>query len=238
MDEIAITVCNWNGDFNCSYCDLTLVGCTKVDDATGKNVDCGTSLTYVKTSFLQNNQNFTCYVFNNVTSNALSASTVGYGGAVSLIWSIPDIPNSPTVRKGLQVSFHEIGTTPNLFSETNFAITGNDNFFSLTKVITQYLKTSSEHPQLTTVDYLPIISDLDVSANYTQNVIISFAYTSLNVEYITQIVTKDIPFLLGDIGAMIGVLTGVDLLKAFRGLWEIPYSFREKSFRPIYENFN
>lgn len=233
-----MTVCNWNGDFNCSYCDLTLIGCTKVDDVTGKNVDCGNSLTYVKQYFSQNGQYFTCYVFNNVTSNSLSASTVGYGGAISLFWSIPDIPDLPTVRKGLQVTFHEIGTTPDVFSETNFVILGNDNFFSLTKVITKFLETSAEHPQLTTVNYVPKISLSDVSSNYTQNVVVSFAYSSLNVKYISQIVTKDIPFLLGDIGAMIGVLTGVDLLKAFRGMWEVPYSFREKSFRPIYSNFN
>ena len=77
-----------------------------------------------------------------------------------------------------------------------------------------------------------------VYSNYTNQIVVSVAYATLNVNYVTEIVTQDIPGLLGGIGGIIVVLMGVDLIKAFRGLWEIPYAFRHRSFRPIYETFN
>ncbi|EFC47634.1 predicted protein [Naegleria gruberi] len=199
----AITVCNWNAMLDCDYCNLTLKFATKVNSTLGivENLDPH----YDRVVLFQNGQLFNCYVFNNVSQSLLNATDIGYAGTISFYFHVPFVPENRDSRFGLQVSFHETGTVPNVFAETNYAISGVDNYFILTKVITNRLKPNTEgginsvrwHPQLSIVELTQFDGD---------EVVISVAYSTLNVNVITEMVTSTMEGLLGQIAGIIGIL--------------------------------
>jgi len=145
----AITICNWNGIYDCDTCNLTLMY------VTGVNAEDGTvgivEIPYEYVDIEQGGQYFRCVVFNNDSSNPLSANLTGYGGSYSTFFRVPLMEDDRDNRFGLQVSFHEIGTIPPVFAETNFATSGVDNFYTLTKYVTTRLRATKEYPD--TIDY-------------------------------------------------------------------------------------
>lgn len=69
-------------------------------------------------------------------------------------------------------------------------------------------------------------------------IVVSFAYATLNQYEIEEIHSVTLESALGEIGAIIGVLAGLDVMKIFRGFIEIPFAIPYKSLRPIWEVFN
>lgn len=199
----AVTICNWNAAYYCDYCTLTLRACTMVNATDGTIIDCPFNMTM--TTIEQSGQFFTCYVFNNNTESPVSVSTTGYGGSMSLYFDVPHAPQDRDSRFGLQASFHEIGTVPPVFAETNFAVPFVDNFFSLTKIITNRLKETKEAPK-NSVYWSSRASNVQLTQNSSTSVVVSFAYTTLNIKEITEIVSKTPLQLFGEIAGMLGTL--------------------------------
>ncbi|EFC45670.1 predicted protein [Naegleria gruberi] len=231
----AVTICNWNAEYYCDYCNLTLKTCTMVNDTDGTIYECPFKLS--ETVIEQNGQVFQCYVFNNDTSKPLAVKTTGYGGSISMYFTLPPVKSDRDSRFGLQASFHEIGSIPLVFAETNFAIPYVDNFFTLTKIETNRLKSTEEYP-LHSIHWDSRISNVQLTFKEDSIVVVSFAYSTLNIHQVSEIAGKTMLQLLGDLAGMLGVLLGIDILKALRGLLEIPQVIQQKSFRPIYELFN
>ena len=134
------------------------------------------------------------------------ANATGYAGTISFYFSVPPVPIERDTRFGLQVSFHEPGTIPKVFSETNFAISGVDNYFILTKVLTETLKPSVENPDTVFVRWDSLLSIVELTEIDPHVVVISVAYSSLNENKIQEVVTSSIEGLLGQIAGIIGIL--------------------------------
>ena len=145
---------------------------------------------------------------------------------------------SKKVKMGFIVSFHEQGTTPDLLSETNYALPSLDNFFMLTKVITTRLKPTIDNPNLNSTKWN---SEKTVLRTYNADetsLTISVTYNSLSTTQIEEVYTNSIEGLLGELAGMIGLLVGIDLLKMIRGFLEIPFVLKEKSTMEFWDNFN
>ena len=130
------------------------------------------------------------------------------------------MPQSLDGRFGLQISFHEIGTVPNVFSETNFAIPNVDNFFSVTKVLTTRLKPTKEDG-LHSVRWESVLSFIELTDTHDDIIVISVAYASMNLRQISEIYTTSFEGLLGQIAGMV-----------------VPYSVKHRSIRRVWDNFN
>jgi len=139
-----------------------------------------------------------------LTTNILKTNHTGYTGVVSLYFTIP-LPTTPGDRIGLQVSFHEIGTTPRLMAETNYAIPNVDNFFTITKFNSIRLKPTPTNPNLKETWWESSYSNIEVVGDETTQVIVSIAYTTLNLNTITEVTTSSIPGLLGEIAGILGL---------------------------------
>ena len=119
---------------------------------------------------------------------------------------MPLSPVERDARFGLQVSFHEPGTVPNVFSETNFAISKVDNYFILTKYVTTRLKPTIEDSSLVSVRWQSKLSIVKLTEVEKDVVVISFAYSSLNENRITEVLTSSVEGLLGEISGMVGMM--------------------------------
>nr|CAG4712775.1 unnamed protein product [Naegleria fowleri] len=230
----AVTICNWNAMYDCAYCNLTLLYATIVVNGSVIDVD----LPYEYRHIEQEGQYFSCYVFNNNSDNPLSAQATGYGGTISLAFNVPPVPQDRDARFGLQVSFHEIGTTPNVFAETNFAVREVDNYFVLTKYSTIHLKPSEQFPDGVETVWASTLSTVRLTDIRDNVVVISFAYNTLNENKIAEIITYTLESLAGEVAGMIGMMMGIDALKMLRGILEVPYAIHQKSARGIWDVFN
>ncbi|KAL9646638.1 hypothetical protein ABK040_010750 [Willaertia magna] len=235
----AITICNWNSIIDCNYCNLTLMECTFVNPITGAIDLCNNNfvLEYRDVWYLDQ-QHFRCYVFNNDTNRPVFTNSTGYGGSFSLYFKVPAVPITRDSRFGLQVTFHEIGTIPKVFEETNFVTNRLDNFFTLTKIIEQRLKSKNNENSLTTIRWETKLSTVQLTTNDDTLVVISIAYNTLNVNYIVEVITSTWESVMGEIAGIVGILMGIDALKALRGILEIPYAIGQRSVRPLYDIFN
>ncbi|KAG2394052.1 hypothetical protein C9374_003816 [Naegleria lovaniensis] len=233
----SVTVCNWNAvDPSCDYCNITLLQATTPNNILGiiETVE----LPHEYFELEQNGQYFKCYGFNYNQNKPLVANYTGYGGSISLFFKAPPVPDDRDARFGLQVTFHEIGTIPNVFSETNFATSGVDNFYTLTKFVTKRLKPRAENPSGIELRWDSKLSTVQLTQNDPSVVVISFSYDSLNENQITEILTSSLEGLFGEIAGIVGIFMGIDVLKVLRGVLEIPYAVHAKSLRAIWENFN
>ena len=68
----------------------------------------------------------------------------------------------------MQASFHEIGTVPNVFAETNFAVANVDNYFVLTKIVTTRLKPTIENPNL--IETRWVSERFEINHNHMENI--------------------------------------------------------------------
>lgn len=233
----SITVCNWNAvDKDCDYCNITLLHATTPNNVLGIIETVNLSHQYLEIE--QNGQYFKCYGFNYDNNNPLVANYTGYGGSISLFFRAPSVPEDRDSRFGLQVTFHEIGTIPNVFSETNFATSGVDNFYTLTKYVTKRLKPTIENPTGIELRWDSKLSTVQLTQNDPSVVVISFSYDSLNENRITEMLTSSLEGLFGEIAGIVGIFMGIDVLKVLRGVLEIPYAIHAKSLRAIWDNFN
>ncbi|KAG2372952.1 hypothetical protein C9374_012982 [Naegleria lovaniensis] len=229
----AVTICNWNGYYECDFCDLTLKTATRVVD--GNVVEFEIPYEYKE---IEQNGLYRCYVFNNFSDQVMTSNATGYGGVISLFFDVPSVPQERDARFGLQVSFHEIGTIPNVFAETNFAVANVDNYFVLTKIVTTRLKPSIENPNLTDTRWESILSLVELTQRDDNTVVISFTYNTLTEHNNAEMYTSSIEGLLGEIAGILGVMMGIDILKMLRGCLQVPYSFKHKSIRGIWDTFN
>ncbi|EFC35520.1 predicted protein, partial [Naegleria gruberi] len=165
-------------------------------------------------------------------------NATGYAGTISFYFNVPNVPEDRDSRFGLQVSFHEPGTIPKVFAETNFAISGVDNYFVLTKIVTETLKPTIENPDLIDTRWDSLLSIVELTQSDENLVVISIAYSSLNENKITELLTSSMEGLLGQIAGIIGIFMGLDVLKMLRGALEVPYAIKKKSFRGLWDNFN
>jgi len=82
------------------------------------------------------------------------------------------------------------------------------------------------------------LSVVELSEYNETTVVVSFAYATLNQNEIDEVTIISITETLGEIGAVIGFVMGVDVIKIVRGLLEIPYSIKERTLRNIWNVFN
>ncbi|EFC39296.1 predicted protein [Naegleria gruberi] len=182
---------------------------------------------------------FNCYVINNSTTDPFSTHKTGYMGSIQLYFTITRPDEDVTgARIGLQISFHEPGTDPDLLAETNYAMPDMDNVFMLTKVYTKRLKPSIENPKLEETRWDSKYTNIEIVGNDDDGVYITIAYSSLVQNNIVEIITGTIEGLLGDIAGILGLTMGIDLLKVLRGFLDIPYSIKDRTLKNIYDTFN
>ncbi|EFC47565.1 predicted protein [Naegleria gruberi] len=235
----AISICNWNAlTNNCSYCGLRLEKVFRADIQ--KDIPEYLQQAEYK-EIRQDDSLFRCYVFNNRSINVVTANYTGYTGSLSFFVRVPRPTGSDVSdysRVGLQVSFHSNGTMPDLVGETNFAVPRRDNYFMLTKIITSRLKTTPINPQLVDVRWEPVTSDVELIGADETLVVISVAYATLNVNYITEVVTSSIESLFGEIAGFLGLTMGLDMLKILRGILDVPYSIKDRTLMNLWNTFN
>jgi hypothetical protein len=133
-----VTVCNWNSQFgDCSYCGIKLLTCNTVND-TGYLFDCLSLWQPVDIIVnISANGYFRCYQFSTNASSPLTTSLTDYTGSYNLIFGVnATATNDLSVRYGLQTTFGVVGSTPDVFNETNFARIGEITYYSLINVTT------------------------------------------------------------------------------------------------------
>jgi len=181
----AVTVCNWNALYNCDYCNLTMNRCMIIGDD-GLPHDCPNEFMPHYAQIEQLGLYYQCYQFNNDTHHVLEATKTGYSGTVSLYFSVPNnVAQSQDTRKGLQVTFHEVGKEPALFAETNFARPGYENYFTLTKYENTRLRPSEAFPDLFNVEWRNTYSKIELTQDL-DTIVVSFTYASLNVNAVNE----------------------------------------------------
>jgi len=242
----AMTICNWNTGNDCPWCELGFMGMMSIE--AGGYIELTKEQAFYA-RITQDDMTFYCWVFNNITNSdsalQLKASEKGYTGSLSFIMQVPkpssDVLGAGWKKLGIQISFHETGSTPNLPSETNYAMPGVDNSFSLAKVVTTRLTATKENPQTTSVRWDPTHSVIEMIMEDNPDYIITgvtVSYGTLEVNHIDEIQTLTLESLIGNIAGILGLMMGVDFLKMLRGLLDIPYAFRDKTLVDLYETFN
>jgi hypothetical protein len=132
---------------------------------------------------------FRCYQFNNNASEIATTSQTGYAGSVAVVFGVNTTGelDDPTVRYGIQTTFHQQEITPDVYAETNFSPLTSDSFYTLTRVedidLQGHIK--GRWTQVASATSLPI-----ETINNMSLVGVSFGYADLNALEITAIVTK------------------------------------------------
>ncbi|KAL9656568.1 hypothetical protein ABK040_012151 [Willaertia magna] len=163
-----------------------------------------------------------CYVFNNDTNHPIHANVTGYGGSFALYFQVPPASVERDARFGLQITFHEIGSEARVFEETNFVTNRLDNFFTLTKIVETRLKRRIEYKDLTSTRWDTKLSTVQLTVNDDSLVVISVAYSTLNIQKVTEVTTSNWENVVGEVSGIIGVLMGIDALKILRAIFEVP----------------
>jgi len=241
----AVTICNWNTGALCDLCNLGFIGAFSVAD--DKIATLSSDQAYFK-QISQQDMDFNCWVFNNVSeSNLLNSEKTGYSGSYSFYMKVPKPTDADILaglkKIGLQVSFHPPGTVPDLVAETNYAMPGIDNFFMLTKIVNTRLRVTVDFPNLTEERWEASHSSIKMYGLENSDkdyylTSISVTYATLNVNHIDEVETSTLAGLLGDIAGMLGTTMGIDVLKAVRGILDIPYIFIDRSLVDFYNTFN
>ena len=181
----AVTVCNWNALYNCEYCNLTMDRCMVIGDD-GLLHDCPSEIVPHYVHIEQLGLYFQCYQFNNDTKHVVEARKTGYSGTVSMYFRVPtNVKESQDTRKGLQVTFHEVGKEPSLFDETNFARPGYENYYTLTKFENTRLRPSEAFPDLFNVEWRNTYSKIELTQDL-DTIVVSFSYATLNVNAVDE----------------------------------------------------
>jgi len=238
----AVTICNWNtigtppeGNVEpCDFCDVTFIHCLNA------SYDCDPSIYPTKVKYNAHNQTFTCYDFNNnSTQPPFLVYGTGYGGSISLKFEvlIPG-PLVSGARIGLQATFHSQQEIPDVYNEPNYCFAGADTFYTIQEVQTIFLNKSSAttyqvHPsslQLTAYDISPNTSIATIT--------ITFGYLSLTTQVISETITYGVAQFLGDFAGMAGLLMGLDTIKFFRGILALTKAVPRRTIKPFIQVFN
>ncbi|EFC47329.1 predicted protein [Naegleria gruberi] len=229
MEFPGMTICNYNAkppSEACDYCDITFTGAYSYSSS---GVKSSTTITNQKKEIVTSGLKFNCYFLNNEIKSIKTTSTAGFGGSISLNFKM----KAPTAGKyGAQISFHEIAAEADIFAETQFASPYKDNMYTLNKVTKNFLDGNS------TTLWEPTLSQIKISNASSADIIISVSYGTLDVQVIDEVLSTDIPGLLGSIAGIIGLTMGLDIMKMLRGLLEVPYAVHQKSIRGIWKIFN
>jgi len=237
----AVTVCNWNTEGNslgeflapCEFCTLQYISCNR----NGYEA-CNLEPTQIQFNTSQAGT-FYCYQFNNDPSNPTFAFSTGYGGSYSLKFEVNVPPGDvPLARIGLQATFHQNGTVPDVYDEINYALPDTDTLFAIRELENYYLNgTNTVNYEVTSSSVK--LTSFDNSPNSSiATVFVSFAYQTLNTEVVTEISTYTLTSFLGDVAGMAGLLMGLDVLKLTRGVLAISKAVTRKSIHPIVDVFN
>lgn len=92
----AVTICNWNANYVCDFCNLTLKAATHVVE--GNVVEFEIPYEYKE---IDQNGLYRCYVFNNFSDRAMASNATGYGGVISLFFDVPSVPEERDARFGV-----------------------------------------------------------------------------------------------------------------------------------------
>ena len=167
-----------------------------------------------------------CFQFNNNGGSILSVESTGYNGSFSFLFS------SPQSKSGTLVSFHEPGKTPS-FTAINVASLGMDNFFTIRKK--EFVDSTGQE----TVYFNTTFTSLALMNAPSNSLIVSFAYSDLNVMRITVAESRNWIQLLGDIAGMAGVLFGLDIVKGVRAIKVLVETWDNKdNLKSLYETLN
>jgi len=232
LDFPAVTICNWNSEYDCNTCNLTLLACNTVN-STGDITGCEEHFVPTYRTIEQHGSLFHCYEFNNDPEHVYEVSTTGYAGSVSIYFKIP---KTDRMRSGLQVTFHEVGSEPMVFAETNFAEPSVDNFFSLRHFSTTRFRTTKQFPSLHTSSWEHVYSSVDLAEEDPTMVVVSVAYSDLNVNEVKE-EARDGVNMFAAIFHVFLILLGIDFIKIVRGLLLIPEAIKERQFKLIFEEF-
>ncbi|EFC49447.1 predicted protein [Naegleria gruberi] len=232
----AVTVCNFNALIDCTTCGLSLHKTYSVNASTGTPEEATIPNKYVEIDAGVGGL-FRCITFNN-NSALHAAEEIGYSGSYSLYFHVPKMATDRNNRYGLQVSFHEPGTTPDVFAETNFCLEEADNSFVLSKVRTQRVKATKEEPNLESVRWSFQRSSIALAKKVEGLIVISFSYGTLNESKNKEVRTATIEKILGEISAILVALMGIDGLKFFNAVIELGYSFKKKTLMNVWKIFN
>jgi len=231
-----VTICNWNQEVDvfCPYCTLVLEKCFDYSQG-DNNPDC--TLEWYPISYQTQYGKFYCFQYNNDSNNPIVTQKIGYGGSMSLIFSVSSLVVNEGDRVGIQVSFTVPGITPDVYSETKFAPPDYDTFHAMTQVVT------SHNSIVDNVTFQSSASLTRLSRNYTDTnttdyVGITFAYGELSVESIDYSPRYTIVNFFGDFAGMIGTLCGLDAIKVLAGARLIPKLIRRRNFHILQEHFN
>ena len=237
----AVTLCNWNPDdeeggnkgskFEAVGCYRTVVSPNNVS-----YVPC--EFPYYEKTIFSGVYYMNCIVFNNDTSAPAVASRTGHTGSLVFKARFPfdffGEDDMTGFRAGATVSFHEVGSVPNLSDETNTASGGLDNTFTIRKMVNKRLVPNPTTEIYWDSDY----SAIDMIENRTDYITVTVAYNSLNIREQTDVYTVNILQLLGQLAGMTGTLYGLEILKVLRGCLWIPKSIKKKTAKYIWEEFN
>jgi len=239
-----VTICNWNQQYDanfCQECQTTLISCTNNSIyASGDETDCSSDWTF----FNYGNYNdvsglFFCYQWNG--TNVLTNIT-GYAGSQALVFQVSRNVTQIQQRIGLQVSFSNGTTPPNLYDEVRYSPIDYDSFYALQQLLTVVVNysigdntTSLVFTTTSSTIHLPLLNETDPTVGYVG---VSFAYQELSIESITYQVQYGFTNFFGDFAGMFGTLCGLDVLKLMAGARLIPKAIHRKSCFVLQDHFN
>jgi len=233
----AVTICNWNqvlGPYF-DYENITLVDCFNWF----LNTSCVSEFSYVVviTTF----GNFSCYVFNNDTSNIYNSSQTGFGGSFSVLFSITTPPSTYLYRTGLQATFDAVGVVPDVYNEIRFAPPGYDSFYGIQVVATTFNNVTNSSDQGPFFTYNTLYSATTLSNQPSNSselyVSVSFAFQTLNLQDISYDSTYKLTNLFGDFSGMVGVLMGIDVIKLSASIPVMILACRKRKLSYVTEHF-
>ncbi|EFC42116.1 predicted protein [Naegleria gruberi] len=255
-----ITICDWSRESSfaatCPVCTFEYISCYWYNYADDTNNPVACPLTF---TFFKDGQS--CFEANADISKLLTAKKKGYLGSINMLFRIPINYTDPLLsayRLGASITFREPGTLlGSIFAETNYAIPGRYNLFSIKKVVYEKLP----KPQTTSIDEIPLpttdsstktisyeatysalkrVKTADMTDNdYLEQIEVAFTYEELKTTTITEIQQKDGWSLFGEVAGMAGLLLGLDILKSFRLFLMFPrLFFRQTSLGKIWEAMN
>lgn len=236
----AVTICNWNAaDENCPICGIDLYACYRVYP-NGSIASCSNVVKYV--NYTTDQGLFRCIQYNNDITNVQVSSTVGYGSSVTFLMYIPEVyvnaSNGISIYgSGVQASFHNIGTIPPVFAETNFAAPNDNTYFMLTKTMENKL-VGGQVQSKTYWTVRPSVINLPKLINQRGNttfVGVSFCYETLNTFTLTDVVSYQVVNYLGDAAGMAGTLVGIDFVRFTKMVLRIPRALMTISLYPLWE---
>jgi hypothetical protein len=239
-----VTICNWNANVgNCSFvsvihiyltckCELQLEYCASNQIDGSQRACTPDHLRYIEIG--GSDGVYRCYQFNYNKSDIIQSITTGYAGSLSMLFSVNKVDpiKNANLVNGLQVSFTLPTEVPDVFNETNYAALSVDTFFTLQKVNSTFV---DGNPDISRWDAesSSVSLNAQISPSGRYYVAISVGYNILSTKVIAQQYSQDAFGVFADICGMLGLLSGVQILKILNFVWALPYSLIIRNWTPV-----